>query len=136
MKKSRHLLAVHDLTQAEILNLFKRAKALKKRKARVLVGRTLGLFFEKLDKTSPTAPVGILLVVVRPPLHRAVRYVEGSSFRPSKVYFDTKEFFVARLESSQRMVGELRSWTLWRGLIRRLFYCRFSSRNFANSAPQ
>ncbi|HXC62434.1 MAG TPA: ornithine carbamoyltransferase, partial [Nitrospiria bacterium] len=47
MKKSRHLLAVHDLTQAEILNLFKRAKALKKRKARVLVGRTLGLFFEK-----------------------------------------------------------------------------------------
>ncbi len=47
MKKSRHLLAVHDLTQAEILNLLKRAKALKKRKARALVGRTLGLFFEK-----------------------------------------------------------------------------------------
>lgn len=47
MKRSRHLLAVHDLTRAEILNLFKRAKALKKRKARPLVGRTLGLFFEK-----------------------------------------------------------------------------------------
>jgi ornithine carbamoyltransferase len=47
MKKSRHLLAVHDLTGAEILNLFKRAKALKKGKARPLVGRTLGLFFEK-----------------------------------------------------------------------------------------
>ena len=47
MKKSRHLLAVHDLTQTEILHLFKRAAALKKRHARPLVGRTLGLFFEK-----------------------------------------------------------------------------------------
>jgi len=47
MKKLRHLLAVHDLTQAEILNLFKKAKALKKRKSRALAGRTLGLFFEK-----------------------------------------------------------------------------------------
>ena len=47
MKKSRHLLAVHDLTRAEILNLFKKAKALKKRNTRALTGRTLGLFFEK-----------------------------------------------------------------------------------------
>jgi ornithine carbamoyltransferase len=47
MKKLRHLLAVHDLTQAEILNLFKKAKALKKRTARALVGHTIGLFFEK-----------------------------------------------------------------------------------------
>jgi len=47
MKRSRHLLTVHDLTRAEILNLFKRAKALKTRKGCPLTGRTLGLFFEK-----------------------------------------------------------------------------------------
>jgi ornithine carbamoyltransferase len=47
MKKPRHLLAVHDLTRAEILNLFKKAKTLKKRNTRALTGRTLGLFFEK-----------------------------------------------------------------------------------------
>jgi ornithine carbamoyltransferase len=40
-------MAVHDLTQTEILRLFKRAEALKKRHARPLMGRTLGLLFEK-----------------------------------------------------------------------------------------
>ena len=86
MKKPRHLLAVHDLTQAEILNLFKKAKALKKRKARALAGRTLGLFFEK---TSTRTRVSFEVAMVQLGGHSIFLSKEEIQIRRGETIADT-----------------------------------------------